>query len=112
MATQDEFTKANHVDDPVVTPVQAVYRRLAAVVTNVLGVPLDQIHLDLGPASVGRWDSVGHVVLVTAIEEEFSIHLEEDEIMEFTSFKDILAVVERRIVAPTSDVINDSGGTA
>ena len=112
MATQDEFTKSHSVDNPVAIPAKAVYRRLAAVFTNVLGVPLDQIHLDLGPASVGRWDSVGHVVLVTAIEEEFSIHFEEDEVMEFTSFKDILSVVERRIIAPTSEVTNDSGGAA
>ena len=112
MTTEDNFTKSNQIDDPVAIPVQAVYWRLAAVFTKVFGVPLDQIHLDLTPASVGRWDSVGHVVLVTAIEEEFSIHFEEEEIMEFTSFKDILSVVERRIIAPISEVGGGSGGAA
>jgi acyl carrier protein len=93
-------------------PLHVVYSRLASVFTNVLGVPLDCIHPDLGPANVERWDSVGHVVLVTSIEEEFSIRFEEDEIIEFTSFKDILSVVERRITPPTSEVISDSGGAA
>jgi hypothetical protein len=49
--------------------------------------------------------------LVTSIEEEFSIHLK-DEIMEFTSLKDILSVVERRLIAPIKDAINDTGETA
>ena len=110
MARRNEFTKSNHVDDPMVIRAQAVYSRLASVFSNVLGVPLDHIHSDLGPGSVERWDSVGHVVLVTAIEEEFSIHFEEDEIMEFTNFKDILSVVERRIIAPTGEACDSSGG--
>lgn len=110
MATQDEFTRSNHADDSMVIPVQTVSSRLASVFTDVLGVSLDRIHQDLGPVDLERWDSVGHVVLVTAIEEEFSIHFEEDEIMEFTSFKDILMVVERRITGSTSKICDGPGG--
>lgn len=109
MATHDEFTKANHADSPTELSVQTASSRLASVFTSVLGVSLDRMHPDIGPAEVVRWDSVGHVVLVTAIEEEFAIHFEEDEIMEFTSFKAILMAVERRMPAPTSEMCDGPG---
>jgi acyl carrier protein len=73
--------------------------RLAAVFCDVLTVPLDGVHPDLGPAEVERWDSVGHVMLVAAIEQEFSIQFEVDEIMEFTSFGAILSAIEQRMAA-------------
>jgi acyl carrier protein len=69
--------------------------RLAAIFSDVLRLSPDRIHPDLGPLDVARWDSVGHVALILAIEEEFSIHFEVDEIMEFTSFQTILTAIER-----------------
>jgi acyl carrier protein len=73
--------------------------RLAGVFSDVLSLPRDRVHPDLGPADVGQWDSVGHVVLIAAIEEAFSIHFDVDEILEFTSFRAILSAIERRIAA-------------
>jgi acyl carrier protein len=73
--------------------------RLASVFAEVLGLPRDRIHHDLAPGEVERWDSVGHVMLVTAIEQEFSIQFEVDEIMEFTNFEAILSAVAQRIAA-------------
>lgn len=83
--------------------------RLASVFADVLRLPLDHVHEDLGPDDVERWDSVGHVALVLAIEEEFSIHFEVDEIMEFTSFQTILSAVERTIT-PASPPMREGEG--
>lgn len=74
-------------------------RRVASVFAEVLSLPPDRVHPDLGPADVERWDSVSHVMLVAALEEEFSIQFEVDEIMEFTSFQAILSAVARRMEA-------------
>ena len=71
--------------------------RLVTVFSDVLTLPLDRVHPDLAPAEIERWDSVGHVMLVAAIEEEFSIQFEVEEIMEFTSFRTILSAVEQRM---------------
>lgn len=71
--------------------------RLAAVFAEVFGLPLDRVHPGLGPPDVERWDSVGHVMLVTAVEQQFSIQFEVDEIMEFTTFQDVLSAIERRM---------------
>jgi acyl carrier protein len=74
-------------------------RRLSSIFAAVFGLPQDRIHPDLGPDQVERWDSLGHVMLVAAIQEEFLIEFEVDEIMEFTTFQAILSAVESRMAA-------------
>lgn len=73
--------------------------KLAAVFATVFGISPDQVHRDLSPADLPQWDSMGHVTLVVAIEQAFSISLSVDEIMELTSFGLVLAALERRAVA-------------
>ena len=44
--------------------------------------------------SIEQWDSVGHMVLMSAIEEKFDIMLEMDDIIDFSGFdkgKEILS---------------------
>ena len=37
--------------------------------------------------SIPQWDSVGHMTLMGALEDEFDIVLEMDDIIDFSSFK-------------------------
>jgi len=80
--------------DPASEPTAS---RLSAVFTEVFHLAQDRVHPGLGPADVERWDSVGHVMLVTAVEQRFSIQFEVEEIMEFTTFEAILSAIERRM---------------
>jgi acyl carrier protein len=73
--------------------------RLVSVFAEVFRLPQERVHPNLGPSDVERWDSVGHVMLVTAVEREFSIQFDVDEIMEFTSFLAMLSAIERRMAA-------------
>lgn len=78
--------------------------RLARLFAKVFSLPLERVHPDLKPGDIKRWDSVGHVTLVVAIEEEFAIALEAEEIMEFTSFQAIVSALERRLAAAPREV--------
>ena len=42
-----------------------------------------------------QWDSVGHVNLMNAIEEEFDVSLEPDDILDFKSFAIGKGILER-----------------
>jgi len=58
------------------------------------------------PATVKSWDSVAVVTLLTVIEEEFGISIEEDDPAKFDSFQRILSYLqeaERKSQSP-SDV--------
>ena len=37
--------------------------------------------------SITAWDSVGHMALMTALEEKFNIEMDIDDIIEFSSFE-------------------------
>jgi acyl carrier protein len=54
---------------------------------------------DVSPATsrrdVPKWDSLQHVALVAAIEEQFGISLSMDEMVEIRSVKDICNILDR-----------------
>jgi len=54
---------------------------------------------DITPATsrkdVPKWDSLQHVALVAAIEEQFGITLSMDEMVEIRSVKDICNILDR-----------------
>lgn len=55
----------------------------------------EELSQETSQEDVPKWDSLQHVALVTAIEEQFAISLTMDEMMEMRSVRDIHAVLER-----------------
>ncbi len=61
------------------------------------GVDVEELNEAFDNVSVEAWDSIGHMNLISAIEEEFDIMLDGDDIMDFQSYvkgKDILRKYE------------------
>lgn len=44
---------------------------------------------------IEEWDSIGHMTLVAGLEEEFDISLETDDIIDFSSFKKGIEILEK-----------------
>lgn len=44
---------------------------------------------------IATWDSVGHMALMTALEETFGIEMDIDDIIEFSSFEYGLTILEK-----------------
>ena len=61
---------------------------------TLLQVPPDDIDDQTSPASLERWDSLQHMILVAGFEEEFGIDVDPEEAVEmfkdFATFKRIL----------------------
>ena len=51
-----------------------------------LNVKPDLVKDDLKYNEIPEWDSIGHMTLMSAIEDEFKITLETDDIIDFSSF--------------------------
>tara|TARA_B100000886_G_C20427012_1_gene494764 strand:+ start:12020 stop:12256 length:237 start_codon:yes stop_codon:yes gene_type:complete len=47
----------------------------------------EEILKDLKYQDIEQWDSVGHMSMIGALEEEFDIMMEMDDIIDFSSFK-------------------------
>ena len=52
-----------------------------------LNIETSKITNDLKMGDVSNWDSLGHLNLITAIEEEINIFFSNDEILELNSFE-------------------------
>lgn len=44
---------------------------------------------------ISEWDSIGHMGLISAIEDSFNIMMETDDIIEFSSYKKGLSILEK-----------------
>jgi len=64
--------------------------RLKQVFSDVLEIPEDKINNDISPRTIESWDSLQHVVLISAISEEFSITIDPRISMEMISFEKTL----------------------
>ena len=45
--------------------------------------------------SIPEWDSIGHMTLMSGLEEEFEITLETDDIVDFSSFKKGMEILSK-----------------
>jgi acyl carrier protein len=71
-----------------------VDERIRELFATLLQVPAEQIGDQTTPASLERWDSMQHLIVVAGFEEEFGIDLDPEEAVEmykdFATFKRIL----------------------
>lgn len=61
--------------------------RYKKVFIEALSISPDTFTEEIKYNDVAEWDSIGHMTLMSALEEEFKITLETDDIIDFSSFK-------------------------
>ena len=66
---------------------------LFEVMADVFQVDVSEISEASAPGIVKEWDSLKHMLLLVALEEEFEIHFTDDEMIKCTSGATILAVL-------------------
>jgi len=76
-------------------------QRVLRIASDVLGEPIDRLNGDSSPDSVESWDSLNHMNLVLALEEEFGIQFTDDQIMQLLSVDAITAALAELV--PNSD---------
>ena len=55
----------------------------------------DPIHDDLTLSSIPEWDSLAHVLIMSALEAQFNLHFQTEEMIEMTSVGAIRKVLAR-----------------
>lgn len=69
-------------------------QRVKAVMSQVFGIPQDAIGEDAAPEVIQNWDSVKHLNLVLALEEEFDVEFTDEQIVKLMSYQDIVEKLE------------------
>ena len=73
------------------------------VVADALGCSKDSLSNESAMYKDHGWDSFGHISIITAIEEACHIHVENDEVMKYTTMEAIIEVFEH---------LRETGGNA
>ena len=71
-------------------------KKLQEIFLESLDIKEDKFNEGLKYNEIPEWDSIGHMSLVSAIEEKFSITMETDDIIEFNSFQKGQEILESK----------------
>lgn len=70
--------------------------KVITVVSRVMGIPVAEVNMDSSPDTIAGWDSLKHMNLVLALEEELGVQFTDFQIVEMNSVGLILAILEER----------------
>lgn len=70
---------------------------LRILVGEVLEVAPERIGEDFGPDHAPNWDSLTHLRLVTAVEEQYGVTFTMEEIGEIRSYRDLEVALRRNL---------------
>ncbi len=71
--------------------------KIKTVMSKILKVPIDSIDPDSSPDNIDSWDSLLHMNLMLALEQEFTVSFSDEEIIQAISFGIILETLKERL---------------
>ena len=69
--------------------------KLKDVVCRTLKITADRYNDDLAAGDIPEWDSLGHVNLITAVENEFNVAFDVGDVIEVETIADLSDLVRR-----------------
>ena len=70
--------------------------RVFRIVSQVFDVPVEQLSGDSSPDSIENWDSLKHMNLILALEEELNITFSDEEVVEMLSVGIIIETLKEK----------------
>jgi len=74
-----------------------ISNRIKNIISIVLEISANEIDDNLSPENIMSWDSLKHINLVIALEEEFEIEFSEDQIPQLNSYLSIREIILSKI---------------
>lgn len=70
-------------------------QKYKSIFLQSLGIGEDVFTEEIKYNEIPEWDSIGHMTLMSGLEEEFNITMETDDIVDFSSFKKGKEILEK-----------------
>ena len=68
--------------------------RVREIVSTIFEVSIEDVTAESSPDTIERWDSLGRLVLLVELEQEFGVQLSPEQAERLTSVAGIIAVLE------------------
>jgi acyl carrier protein len=71
--------------------------QIKSLVSNLFDVDVESLSLESSPDDIEKWDSLGHMNLVAAVEEEFEIELSDEDIDDMANIALLINIIEEKL---------------
>ena len=72
-------------------------KRIKLIISDVFDIDENLVQDDCSSDSLEQWDSMNHMNLIVALEEEFECEFDDDDIEYMLNFKIIKAKIEKKL---------------
>lgn len=72
-------------------------KQVKRIMADVLNLDQDAIGAATAQESVDTWDSLKHITLCLALEEEFGVSFDVEEIESMVSYCDVVRILKRKL---------------
>lgn len=62
---------------------------------EALNIPEEKFNNEIKYNEIPEWDSIGHMTLVSGLEEAFKISMETDDIVDYSSYKKGIEILKK-----------------
>jgi acyl carrier protein len=76
---------------------ESVQPKIYQLMSNVFEIPVEEISEDSSLDSIESWDSLRHLNLILAIEEEFGITIPDEEVGNLVNYKLIELIINEQL---------------
>lgn len=73
-----------------------IFERIRCIAADLFQIPPGNIVADSSPESIPSWDSVQQLNLILAVEQEFNVQFEPEELDQIHSIDDIVAQLQTK----------------
>tara|TARA_A200000113_G_scaffold150768_1_gene135818 strand:+ start:2356 stop:2589 length:234 start_codon:yes stop_codon:yes gene_type:complete len=70
--------------------------RVISVIAQTLRVSEKDLSIEVGVGDLPDWDSLGHINVISAIEEDFGVIFEIEEALDCETIQDIVEILEEK----------------
>jgi acyl carrier protein len=71
--------------------------RIKQVMAAVFEVDVSEIDDNSSPDTIDQWDSLKHMNLILALEEEFEVRFDDEDIMNMITFESIFSILKNKM---------------
>ncbi|MCW3096080.1 MAG: hypothetical protein JWL77_1698 [Chthonomonadaceae bacterium] len=70
--------------------------RVEEIIATMFNVPVDTVTLASSPSTIDSWDSMGYLMLVLELEQEFGVQLAPEDVETLTDVQSILNLMQSK----------------
>jgi len=77
-------------------PLETVQGRIEEIVATMFNVPVETVNLASSPATIENWDSMGQLMLVLEIEQQFGVQLAPEDVESIVNVQSVVSLIESK----------------